>query len=293
MKKQLFPSKYASITIDIEDWFHVESLNEHIPPSVWDLQESRVEMNTDRLLSLLRSLKVKATFFVLGWVADRYPELIKRIHREDHEIASHGYSHKLNYKMTRDELYEDLEHSKLLLEKIIGEPVTGYRAPTFSIDDRVVAALQKVGYHYDSSFNPFTLHDRYGTLIHTPLTHNRRQIIHSLDGGFSEVSLPAVTLMNKEIPIAGGGFFRLYPLSLSKWLLKIFYRQNDYYIFYTHPWEIDADQPYLKNLEWSNRFRHYLNLKHNHDKIKNYILYMRANGTTFIPVNAYLKLKGY
>jgi polysaccharide deacetylase family protein (PEP-CTERM system associated) len=279
--------KYATLSFDIEDWFQVESMKSKFPFDTWEDQELRVEKNTQLILKLLRRHDVKGTFFILGWIADKVPELIRQIHQEGHEIASHGYYHKLNYKMSSEELHEDLKKSKELLEKITGDTVLGYRAPTFSITDAAVDALIDIGYRYDSSWNKFANHDRYGKLESVEIEKTGSEAIYILNKKLTELCLPVESLFSKTIPIAGGGFFRLYPLWFTKMMVRKYFEKKEYYMFYSHPWEFDKSQPRIHNLELSNRIRHYINLDNNADKTDSFIKFLKEMNVTFVTAGDY------
>lgn len=247
-----------ALTVDVEDYFHVAALSETISPRDWDSMECRVEANTERLLELFDRHSAKATFFILGWVAERYPQLVRRIYQAGHEIASHGYSHQLVYTQTPEVFREETFKSKALLEDIIGKPVLGYRAASYSITAQSRWALDilcDAGFVYDSSIFPVH-HDRYGMpgtpeLPYRLTTDQKQEIV--------EFPLSTLNLLNRKIPIAGGGYFRLFPYWFSRWGLSTINGKGEPFIFYLHPWEIDPDQPRVK-ASWFSRFRHYNNL---------------------------------
>jgi polysaccharide deacetylase family protein (PEP-CTERM system associated) len=247
-----------ALTIDVEDYFQVAALAEAVAPEDWPVMEYRVEANTHRLLEVLDRHQTKATFFTLGWVAERSPELIRRIHQAGHEIASHGYSHQLVYTQTPDLFREETRRSKSVLENIIGEPVTGYRAASYSITAKSRWALDilcEEGFTWDSSIFPVH-HDRYG-MPGTPFQPYR---LRTPNGGqLTEFPLSTCPLGNYRLPIAGGGYFRLFPYWFSRWGLGQINRAGQPFIFYLHPWEIDSDQPRLR-VKLLSRFRHYNNL---------------------------------
>lgn len=358
------------LTIDVEDYFQVHAFSTVISPAEWDRYECRVEKNTYRILDLLDGVSsqelevrnqnfftssrstvnsdrktIKATFFILGWIAERYPQLVKEIHARGHEIASHGYGHKVIYEQSREQFREDVRRSKQLLEDLIAEEVLGYRAPTYSIIDKTLWALQilrEEGYRYDSSIFPIR-HDYYG-MPHCPrfpfiwnldaptpsiaslfpevdaigqhstfdiqnsklkiqnwspsheqsatnhgprTTHNRQRTTdngqRSTPCASQHVSLPAsshpsflaswpssylfefplstLNLFGQRLPIAGGGYFRLFPYWLTHWALnRVNNVERQPFIFYLHPWEMDPDQPRLNHVSILSRFRHYNNL---------------------------------
>ena len=252
-----------AMTVDVEDFFHVSAFESVISPSQWKDYQPRVDTNTRRLLDLFAKKEVKSTFFVLGWVAERYPDLIKEIHSQGHEVASHGYAHKRVILLSRDEFLQDVKRSKNHLEDLLGEQIIGYRAPSFSIgysNEWAFEVLAELGFKYSSSTYPVK-HDLYGTPDWPRFAYNRPENI-------IEIPIPTLRLMGKQIPIGGGGYFRLYPYKLTQKLVSKYLRQEKQpYSFYFHPWEIDADQPRLKNAPLKSRFRHYVNLHRTEAKL--------------------------
>lgn len=247
-----------ALTIDVEDYFHVAALSESISPSQWDSQECRVSKNTEQLVNLFEKNNVKATFFVLGWVAERYPDVVKMIHNAGHEVASHGYSHQLVYNQSREVFREETIKSKKILEDIIQKPVVGYRAASYSITKQSIWAidiLAEAGFTYDSSIFPVH-HDRYG-IPGTP----QEPYLLSTESGNQIIEFPLSTfdILNYKLPIAGGGYFRLFPYWFSKLGLSSINKKSKPFIFYLHPWEIDPEQPRVKASLLST-FRHYNNL---------------------------------
>jgi polysaccharide deacetylase family protein (PEP-CTERM system associated) len=247
-----------ALTIDVEDYFQVAALAEAVDRKDWSSMEYRVEKNTDRLLQLLEEKDLRATFFTLGWVAERSPDLVRRIRNAGHEVASHGYSHQLVYNQTPDVFREETRKSKSILEDITGEPIRGYRAASYSITAQSRWALDilvEEGFEWDSSIFPVH-HDRYGM----PGTPHEPYWLKTPNGGkLLEFPLSTCPVGSYRMPIAGGGYFRLYPYWLSRWGLGRINRAGDPFIFYLHPWEIDPDQPRL-NVSAFSRFRHYNNL---------------------------------
>lgn len=247
-----------ALTVDVEDYFQVAALAEAVDRKDWSTMEYRVEANTDQLLELFEQRGVKATFFTLGWVAERSPDLVRRIQKAGHEIASHGYSHQLVYNQTPDVFRQETRKSKQILEDITGEPINGYRAASYSITAESRWALDilcEEGFTWDSSIFPVH-HDRYGM----PGTPHQPYILEAPKGGtLKEFPLSTCPVGNYRMPIAGGGYFRLYPYALSRWGLGKINRAGQPFIFYLHPWEIDTGQPRLKVKAFS-RFRHYNNL---------------------------------
>lgn len=247
-----------ALTIDVEDYFQVAALSEAVQRNDWSSMEYRVEANTDRLLELFDSHDIKATFFTLGWVAERSPALVRRIQDGGHEIASHGYSHQLIYEQTPELFREETRRSKRILEDITGEAITGYRAASYSITSQSRWALDILcdeGFKWDSSIFPVH-HDRYGM----PGTPFEPYQLRAPGGGvLTEFPLSTCPVGNYRLPIAGGGYFRLFPYWFSRWGLGRINRAGQPFIFYLHPWEIDPEQPRLKVKAFS-RFRHYNNL---------------------------------
>ncbi len=249
-----------AMTVDVEDYFHVAAFNRVIDPNTWDSWPCRVEQNTNTLLALFDRNKIKITFFILGWVAERYPELIKRIHQQGHEIASHGYSHQLIYKQDPEVFREETAKSKQILEDLIQQPITGYRAASYSITRNSLWALEtlaELGFTWDSSIFP-TRHDNYGI----PGSPEEPYKIGTRQGKIlTEFPLTTAKVLGQSIPAAGGGYFRQYPYFVSRWLFEIAsLNQTKPQIFYLHPWEIDPDQPRVPNASWFSNFRHYTNL---------------------------------
>ena len=247
-----------ALTIDVEDYFQVAALAEAVDRKDWSSMEYRVEANTDRLLALFEEHDTRATFFTLGWVAERSPALIRRIRDAGHEIASHGYSHQLIYTQTPAVFQEETRKSKTILEDITGQPVTGYRAASYSITSKSRWALDilcEEGFTWDSSIFPVH-HDRYGM----PGTPHEPYLLKAPNGGtLTEFPLSTCPIGQYRLPIAGGGYFRLFPYGVSRWGLGRINRAGQPFIFYLHPWEIDTGQPRLKVKAFS-RFRHYNNL---------------------------------
>lgn len=252
------------LSFDVEDWFQVENLRSAIYQNSWNYQELRVVKNTYRLLDILDYNGVRATFFVLGWVAEKVPRLIREIQNRGHEIASHGYCHELIYYQSKDEFRKDIQRSKHLLEDCIGRKVIGYRAPAFSITDWAVDILIEEGFKYDSSFFPISFHDRYGKLGFA----SRGSRIYEIHNGFYEVSISTLEFWKVKIPWGGGGYFRFIPYSIFKRGIRQIVNKRGIYLFYFHPWEIDPAQPRIKNIKLNYRIRHYIGLKKAEAKLK-------------------------
>jgi polysaccharide deacetylase family protein (PEP-CTERM system associated) len=282
------------LTVDVEDWFQVENFKPYIPFSSWPERELRVERNVHRLLDLFDSVKTtikpsslpasqpqaegrpNATFFMLGWLAERLPHLVREIHARGHEVASHGYNHQLPGQLSDQDLKQDLVDSKRRLEELIGAPVTGYRAPSFDISDDTLKIIEDSGYSYDSSYNSFALHGRYGTIS---LNGNKKMGIalqmadnffelpvsnlefdHPISYQLSTINSGRNAKKRFVLPWGGGGYFRLIPGALFRRGVKSILARQNAYLFYMHPWEIDPDQPRVNEAGASARFKHYTNL---------------------------------
>jgi polysaccharide deacetylase family protein (PEP-CTERM system associated) len=244
----------AAMSIDIEDWFQVQNLA--IEPSLWESHERRVERNVDRMLELMHQHNVTCTCFILGWIAERHPDVVKRIAKAGHEIACHGYNHELIYELSHDEFREDIRRSKQLLEELTGAAVIGYRAPCFSITDWAIDILQEEGYTYDSSSFPTVAHDRYGHLSGM----ESGIVVQEIRDGFHEVCVSCLHVLGKGLPWAGGGYFRLLPYPIFRAGVRRILKKKQPYVFYIHPWEIDAGQPRVKGSSKQHTTRHYLNI---------------------------------
>ncbi|HEC92409.1 MAG TPA: DUF3473 domain-containing protein [Candidatus Atribacteria bacterium] len=256
------------LTIDVEDWFQVENMKGVIAYNQWDSYKIRVVDNIKKILDVLDSFNIKATFFVLGWLAERYPGLVREIHERGHEVASHGYAHELIHHQEPEEFKEDIARAKKILEDIIGDEILGYRAPSFSITDWAVEIIGEVGYKYDSSYCPTLLHNRYGRLnLKLTTDTNTNTGIFKFPNGLIEVSLSTLNLMGASIPWGGGAYFRLLPYPLFRTGIKKILN-NRIYVFYFHPWEIDPAQPRIKRLRWDYRLRHYWGLDNTLNKLE-------------------------
>jgi polysaccharide deacetylase family protein (PEP-CTERM system associated) len=255
-----------AMTIDVEDYFQVSAFASHIARDNWASMPCRVESNVDRILALLNNENVKATFFTLGWIAERYPAMVRRIVDNGHELASHGYGHLRASDQTAAEFSDDITRSKSLLEDIGGQQVLGYRAPSFSIGTRNLWALDSLlqaGYRYSSSIYPIQ-HDHYG-MPDAP----RFAFYPNGKDGLLEVPITTVRMMNKNLPAGGGGYFRFFPYAVSRWFLQKVNREDKQSgIFYFHPWELDPGQPRQVGVSAKTRFRHYVNLDRMEGRIK-------------------------
>ena len=252
----LAPGLSNALTIDVEDYFQVSAFAPYIRRDEWEQRECRVERNVQRILKLLAQKQIKATFFTLGWVAERYPQLVRDIVAGGHELASHGYGHERASDLSQAAFTQDVTRAKKLLEDLAGAPVLGYRAPSFSIGTGNLWAfdvLAGAGYQYSSSVYPIR-HDHYG-MPDSP------RFAYRLASGLLEIPITTLRLGNRNLPSSGGGYFRLLPYALSRWMLRKVNREDrESAIFYFHPWEIDPEQPRVAGIDLRTRFRHYVNI---------------------------------
>jgi len=253
-----------ALTIDVEDYFQVSAFAPHIPRGDWERMPCRVERNVDVILKLLDGGSAKGTFFTLGWVAERYPDVVRRIARAGHEVASHGYGHLRASDQTPEDFLQDITRAKRLLEDITGQQVKGYRAPSFSVGKSnpwAFECIRQAGYDYSSSVYPIR-HDHYGMpdaprFPYQPLP------------GLTEVPVTTNQFFLTNVPTGGGGYFRLMPYVMSKWLIGRVNRVDGQpAMFYFHPWEIDPDQPRVDAAGWKSKFRHYINLHRTEHRLK-------------------------
>jgi polysaccharide deacetylase family protein (PEP-CTERM system associated) len=246
-----------ALTIDVEDYFQVSALAPYIPRGEWETRECRIERNVSRILALLDEHDTKATFFTLGWVAERYPGMVRDIVAQGHELASHGYGHERASDLDEAAFAADVSRAKAILEDIAGVPVHGYRAPSFSIGPANAWAfdcLAQAGYRYSSSVYPIR-HDHYGA-------PDAPRFVHAVRDGLIEIPPTTLRMFNRNLPSSGGGYFRLLPYAMSRWMLQRMHAcDGESAVFYFHPWEIDADQPRVPGIDAKTRFRHYLNLE--------------------------------
>jgi len=249
--------KTNALTIDVEDYFQVSALAPYIDRAEWDTCACRVERNLARILEMLDRHDVKATFFTLGWIAERYPGVVRDIIAGGHELASHGYGHQRATELDPEAFYADIRRAKEILEALSGEAVKGYRAPSFSVDARnrawVCDALVRAGYRYSSSVYPVR-HDHYGM-------PGAPRFAHAPQANLLEVPPTTVRFFKRNWPAGGGGYFRLLPYAVSRRLIAHVNRRDDApAVFYFHPWEIDVEQPRIAGIGLKTRFRHYVNL---------------------------------
>jgi len=275
------------LTVDVEDYFHVSALANSIKRDDWDKCECRVERNTHALLDLFDQHTVKATFFVLGWVAERYPVLVKEIVQRGHEVASHGFSHRLVYEQDPATFRDETLRSKVLLEDLAQQPVRGYRAASYSITKKSLWALDilcELGFEYDSSIYP-VYHDRYGI----PDARREPHVCQAPGGAsIAELPLSYFNLAGARVPISGGGYFRLFPYWFTRECIKSVNTKDHLpVIFYLHPWEIDAEQPRIK-ASLLSRFRHYNNLEKCFERLDNLL-----GDFEFVTASAYLESTGF
>ena len=262
-----------ALTIDVEDYFQVSAFAPHIRRSEWDTLPCRVEQNVDRILQMLADAGVHATFFTLGWVAERYPDLVRRISGEGHELASHGFAHHRATDQERGEFLADIRLAKAVLEDISGFAVHGYRAPSFSVGPKNPWAFEcigEAGYRYSSSIYPIR-HDHYGV-------PDAPRFPYQTSPGLLELPVATVRMMSSNWPAGGGGYFRLLPYVVSRGLIR---RINAVdakpAIFYFHPWELDPDQPRVSGPGLKTRFRHYVNLRRTQPRLRRLLRDFRWN----------------
>ena len=245
-----------SLTVDVEDYFQVSAFDHHVDRHHWDAMECRVERNVERLLAMFERRGARATFFTLGWMAHRYPAMVRTIVQAGHEVASHGSAHRRASEQSRAEFREDIDGARKKLEDVSGTAVRGYRAPSFSIGHGNLWAfdcLAEAGYAYSSSIYPVR-HDHYGM-------PDAPRFAHRLHNGLLELPITTTRVLSRNLPAGGGGFFRLLPYRASKWAIERVNRvDRQPAIFYFHPWEIDPQQPRIRGVSAKTRFRHYLNL---------------------------------
>jgi polysaccharide deacetylase family protein (PEP-CTERM system associated) len=254
-----------AISVDVEDYFQVGAFEHLIRRGDWDNLEHRIEHNMDKVLQLFEERNIKATFFMLSWVAERYPTLVNDIVSQGHELASHGHGHQRVTDLSREAFRQDVVRAKCTLEDLGAVAVRGYRAPSYSIGKSNVWALDilaQVGYQYSSSIYPVR-HDHYG------FPEAPRFVFRDSNTGIIEVPITTVKIMNKIMPAGGGGFFRFYPYAMSRWIINRVNRvDGEAAVFYFHPWELDPGQPRQRNISTKTCFRHYLNLAKTESRLR-------------------------
>lgn len=253
-----------AFTIDVEDYFQVSAFSRYIPRSEWETRDCRVEHNIDVILGILAEHQVRATFFTLGWIAERYPRIVRRIVENGHELASHGFGHHRATDQVAASFLADIRLAKIVLEDLSGQEVRGYRAPSFSVGPANAWAfecIEEAGYRYSSSLYPIR-HDHYGA-------PDAPRFPHRVGPGLLEVPVATVRLFRRNWPAGGGGYFRLMPYRMSRWMLRrLNSRDGHPAMFYFHPWEIDADQPRIPGIDARTRFRHYVNLARTESRLR-------------------------
>jgi polysaccharide deacetylase family protein (PEP-CTERM system associated) len=253
-----------ALTIDVEDYFQVSAFDRHIDRATWDQMPCRVERNVEQLLALLQEHRAHATFFMLGWVAQRYPALVRCIVDQGHELASHGYGHQRASDLDHAAFSDDIRRAKALLEDLSGAAVLGYRAPSFSIGKSNLWAFDCIaaaGYRYSSSVYPVR-HDHYGM-------PDAPRFPYRVCDGLTEIPVTTTRVFGRNLPAGGGGYFRLAPYHVSRWAIaRVNRREHRPAIFYFHPWEIDPEQPRVAGVGAKTRFRHYLNLHRTHARLR-------------------------
>lgn len=254
-----------ALSIDVEEHFQVHAFAPVIRQADWEQHRSRVVANTERILDLLATHQVRATFFILGWVADRHPNLVRAIAAGGHEIGTHGYWHRLVYEQTPDEFAEDLARSITAIKRACSDvALLGYRAPAFSITKASLWALdilREQQLTYDSSIFPLAYHDRYGI-------PDAQRFAHQHQNGLWEFPVSTLRLGQKNVPVAGGGYFRLYPLLATRYAIRRLNRERQATVIYLHPWEFDPAQPRIAGASFLSRFRHYTNLAKTYQRLK-------------------------
>ena len=269
-----------ALTVDVEDYFHVSAFDNVVSRARWDSFDSRVSQNTDRLLDLFDEANVRGTFFVLGWVAERFPALVRRIASRGHELASHGYNHQLVYMLTPRQFRDDIRAGKAIVEDTAGVPVAGYRAPSYSIIESSLWAIDVLieeGFAYDASIFPIH-HDRYGI----PDSPRHPHMLRRTGGSILEVPGSTVRLGAVNLPIGGGGYFRQFPYAVTRWGIDRVNRlERQPVTFYTHPWELDPDQPRIR-VGAATRVRHYRGLQRTTDRLRQLLADFRFDSITSV-----------
>jgi polysaccharide deacetylase family protein (PEP-CTERM system associated) len=275
-------------SVDVEDFFHVEAFSDVVERSQWDHFPSRVVVNTQRILDLLDSHSVEATFFILGWVCERQPGLVREIVARGHEVACHSFWHRPIFKLTADEFREDTRRAKETIEQTSGSQVQGYRAPSFSITRQSLWALEilaELGFTYDSSIFPIA-HDVYGI----PDGPRRPVLVHTAHGDLVEFPMTTFSVQSRNLPVGGGGYLRILPFWYTNWGLRSAQKEDVPFILYVHPWEVDSTQPRLPG-RFRSRLRHYTNL----DKMERRLhrLLQRFSFTSFRASNLFDRLEAH
>jgi len=274
------------LTFDIEDWFQVENLRPLFPPESWETIPRRVVSATRRVLRLLAEHEIHSTFFVLGWVAEREPALVREIAEGGHEIASHGHGHVMPMQLTLAEFRDDVVRARKVLEDVSGCPVVGYRAPSFSIDRKRLTILEDCGFRYDSSHHPFSLHERYGRLgdLGTPIVPG----VYPVGERMVELSLPVERVGPLVLPVSGGGYFRLCPAALYRKLVARSIAKVGSYLMYLHSWEFDPDQPRVAGAGGVRTAKHYVGLTRTLPRMRRLIEWLKGTGASFMTARDFI-----
>lgn len=275
------------LTFDVEEWFQVENLRSLFPPDRWSTIPRRAAESTRVLLRLLAEHDIRSTFFVLGWVAEREPALVREIADRGHEIACHGYGHQLPMQLTPVQFRDDVLRARKILEEISGQSVVGYRAPSFNIDRERLAILEACGFRYDSSHHPFGLHERYGRLgdLGNPIAPG----VYRLDQ-MVELELPVEHVGGLAMPASGGGYFRLYPAALFKVLVARTIARRGWYLMYLHSWEFDPKQPRVRGAGATRAARHYVNLSRTLPRLRRLIAMLEQRNAHFMTAGAFVNV---
>lgn len=280
-------TRYCFLTFDVEEWFQVENFKSVISQSEWKDKKSTLEQNINDILTLLEKHSIKSTFFILGWVAEKNPDLIKKIHKAGHEVASHGYAHERVNLGRETEVVYDIKKSKSILENIINVRVNGYRAPNFSVNDRILDYIKDLGFIYDSSYNPFRLNPRYGKL--EKLGNKVAFGCYKTVNGIFEIPLSCYDFSGIQFPIAGGAYFRIIPFWIFRQIVKKKIKQEPVYNFYLHPWEFEPEQERVKNIRGDYRFRHYYGLRRTAKKFEKLIIYLKNQNSEFLTIGDFIE----
>ena len=275
------------LTFDVEDWFQVENLRPVFPPDCWERIPRRVTASTRVILQLLAEYGIRSTFFILGWVAEREPELVRDIAEGGHEVACHGYGHVLPMQLTPAQFREDVLRARQVLQEVSGREVIGYRAPSFSIDRERLAILADCGFRYDSSYHPFGIHDRYSRLgdLGVPVMPG----VYRLSGQMVELELPVERLGLLCLPVSGGGYFRLYPAALFRRLARRAIACRGHYAMYLHSWEFDPAQPRVWGAGLARTFRHYNNLSRTLPRMHQLIAVLKSLSARFVTAREFVE----
>lgn len=275
------------LTFDVEEWFQTESLRPVFPPDCWETVPRRVADATRVVLDLLAEVGVHSTFFILGWVAEREPRLVQEIVGAGHEVACHGHGHVRPMQLTLEQFRHDVLRARNVLEDVSGQSVIGYRAPSFSIDRDRLRVLGECGFHYDSSYHPFTLHDRYGRRrdLGPPVAPG----IYRLDGQIVELELPVEQVGPLPLPVAGGGYFRLYPGPLFRGLVRRTIARRGYYAMYLHSWEFDPTHPRVRTAGLLRTFRHYHNLSRTLPRMRGLVEMLKTMAVRFVMAREFVE----